>query len=279
MSRQDQIEKSGYSIFELSKPSDSASTTPIDVQYTAIMLCQQGEAVIDANMQQYHLRYGDSLCLGNILYKNTISMSDDFKARVLICLKSLAFDTIAGVPAGFMEALYIKPIAKITDENTWKIVNNHFDNLELMQNAFLGLRHNEMVALSYRSIVLIMAMLRGETRDFKKFVYGQGDVYYKNFIELIEQNVNKEHEVAFYADQLHITPKYLSEVCKKKSGHKAKEIISSFLISKIKQEIIMSGKSIKAISYEYGFADQSSMGKFFYKMTGQTPGHFRKTNG
>ena len=38
----------------------------------------------------------------------------------------------------------------------------------------------------------------------------------------------------------------------------------------------MSGKSIKAIAYEYGFSDQSSMGKFFSKITGQSPSEFRK---
>ena len=56
-----------------------------------------------------------------------------------------------------------------------------------------------------------------------------------------------------------------------------KEIISTFLISKIKQEMIMSGKTIKDIAYEYGFADQSSMGKFFYKMTGMSPRDFKKS--
>lgn len=279
MSHQEQIQKNGYSVFELTKNSDQDSTTPINVKYFAIMLCCQGEAVIEANMQQYHLRKGDSLCLGNVLYKSTIHMSDDFNARVLISLKSFAFNSVVGVPTGFMETLYIKPVAKISDDNIWKIANNHFDNIELMQSTLLGLRQNEMVALSFRSIVLLMNMLRGETKNSKKHAFGQGDVYFKNFIELIEENVNKEHEVAFYADLLHITPKYLSEVCKQKSGHKAKEIISSFLISKIKQEIIMSGKSIKTIAYEYGFADQSSMGKFFFKMTGQTPGFFRKANG
>ena len=83
--------------------------------------------------------------------------------------------------------------------------------------------------------------------------------------------------MAFYAGKLSITAKYLNEVCKNKGGYKAKEMISLFLISKIKQEILMSGKSIKNIAYEYGFADQSSMGKFFSKITGMSPGEFKKT--
>ena len=113
--------------------------------------------------------------------------------------------------------------------------------------------------------------------DSPDMVFSQGDVYFRKFVELIDIHVKQQHEVTFYANELHITAKYLSEVCKQKWGYKAKEMISLFLISKIKQEIVMSGKSIKSIAYEYGFADQSSMGKFFNKMTGKSPGEFKKT--
>ena len=42
--------------------------------------------------------------------------------------------------------------------------------------------------------------------------------------------------------------------------------------------MVMSRKSIKTISYEYGFSDQSSMGKFFNKMTGMSPSDFKLEN-
>ncbi|MBR5030976.1 MAG: AraC family transcriptional regulator [Muribaculaceae bacterium] len=276
MSYQEKIKKNGYCVFDLTKNSDTKSTTPIESRYTAILLCIDGEAIIEANMQEYRLHKGDCICIGNILYKSTVKMSEDFHARVVICMSTFAFDSIVGIPTGFMESIYTKPIVNITDNTQLDILLNYIDSLDKLQNLQLGSRHNELVVLTFRSIILMMAMLRGDTNNLNKFVYGQGDVYFRNFIDLVEQHVKKEHEVAFYAEQLHITPKYLSEVCKNKSGHKAKEIISSFLISKIKQEMIVSGKSIKTIAYEYGFADQSSMGKFFSKMTGLSPSDFRK---
>lgn len=276
MSHQDIIKKNGYYIFDLIKNNDSDSITPIETKYTAIVLCLQGEAKIEANMESYHLNKGDCLCLGNVLYKSTIYMSEDFKARILICLNNFVFDSIVGIPLGVMESIYIKPNVNISNIDILNIITNHFDNLTIMQNMNLGVRQTELVALTFRSIILLMAMLRKDDLNINKSVYGQGDVYFRKFIELIENHVKREHEVAFYANILHITPKYLSEICKQKSGHKAKEIISSFLISKLKQEIVMSGKSIKTIAYEYGFSDQSSMGKFFTKMTGMSPGDFRK---
>ena len=276
MNHIDKIDQNGYVIFDLTRDTDSDSTTPIETKYTAVLFCTQGEATIEANMENYHLRRGDCLCVGNILYKRTTHMSEDFKARVLICFNTFALDSVVGIPVGFMESLYTKPAVNIEDEVVLTILSNYFDNLEQLQHFNMGIRHNELVVLAFRSIVLLMAMLRGDS-DNNRVVYGQGDVYFRSFINLIDRQVKNNHEVAYYAEQLHITPKYLSEVCKLKSGHKAKEIISSFLISKIKQEIIMSNKSIKAIAYEYGFADQSSMGKFFSKMTGQSPGDFRKS--
>lgn len=275
MTHQEYILKNGYCIFNLTKDSDADATTPIDSRYTLIMLCVEGEATIEANMQHYRFVKGDCMCMGNILYKRTMRMSDDFLGRVLVSKSSFAFDTIVGIPLGFFESIYLSPIINISNKNEWQLLNNHFDNLSLMQDNNLGIRHVELVALTFRSVVLLMASLRGITQ-LEQSYYNNGDVYYRNFIELIDAHVKQEHEVAFYAEQMHITAKYLNELCKLKSGRKAKEIIISFLISKIKQEIIMTGKSIKTIAYEYGFADQSSMGKFFTKVTKMSPSEFRK---
>ena len=275
MTNQERILKNGYCVFDLAKNNDADSITPVEFRYTAIMLCVEGEASIEVNMHNYKFVKGDCICMGNILYKRTMKMSDNFKGRVLVCKSSFAFDTIVGIPSGFLESIYVNPIINISDKSEWKLINNHFDNLSLMQDRNLGVRHMELVALTFRAVVLLMASFRG-TANLEHSYYNHGDVYYRNFIELIEEHIKNEHEVTFYAEKLHISAKYLNELCKIKSGHKAKEIITSFLISKIKQEIIMSGKSIKTIAYEYGFSDQSSMGKFFAKVTKMSPSEFRK---
>ena len=54
-------------------------------------------------------------------------------------------------------------------------------------------------------------------------------------------------------------------------------MISIILANQIKRDILESGDSIKGLAYKYGFADQSSLGKFFRKMTGLSPIKYQQT--
>lgn len=274
MDHKKQIEENGYFVFDITKNNDTDAITPIDINYHVIVLCYAGEATFETNMQPYVIHQGDSFCVSNVLYKKTVSMSDDFRASVIVSERTYSLNSIVGIPAGYLESLYTKPVAKIDDDNVWKLICSYFDHL-LMYQTMQNLPQ-ELSLLAFRSVVLLLTSVRiGD--NYRSAVYSHSEVYFRQFIELIDEHIKREHEVSFYAEQLHITAKYLSEVCKAKSGYKAKEIISSFLISKIKQEMIMSGKSIKTIAYEYGFADQSSLGKFFSKMTGMSPSEFKKS--
>ena len=109
--------------------------------------------------------------------------------------------------------------------------------------------------------------------------YTMADTYFRDFAYLVADYVEREHEVSFYADRLNITTKYLSDICKQKIGKGAKEIISEVLIANLKREVKMSGLSLKEISYKYAFADQSSIGKCFRKMTGVSPIEFKQAGG
>lgn len=277
MTHKEQIEKHGYCIFSLTKATDSDAITPISSKYQCIVLCLRGEATIEANMQQAELKKDDCLLVNNVLYKKTIAMSDGFEAKVLISERSYALNAISGLPAGYLELLYANPHMRIEDSAHMELIAGFFNILEVLQTTQLRLRHNEVASNTFRSLILTIAGLKGGNMS-QNVNFTQSDVYFRQFLELIDAHINREHEVNFYANELHISAKYLSEVCKKKSGHNAKEMISYFLISKIKQEILMSEKSIKTIAYEYGFSDQSSMGKFFNKMTGNSPGEFKKNS-
>ena len=113
--------------------------------------------------------------------------------------------------------------------------------------------------------------------SYRSRLFGNIDDF-RRFIDLIYAHVDREHEVTFYGSKLNISPKYLSTISKLKCGRNAKDVISLFLISHIKRDIILTGKSIKTIAYDYGFADQSSLAKFFNKMTGMSPSQFKEQN-
>lgn len=81
--------------------------------------------------------------------------------------------------------------------------------------------------------------------------------------------------MGFYADQLHITPKYLSSVIKEVSGRSAVEWIDRYVILEAKALLRYSGLSIQEIAYELNFSTQSFFGKYFKHHTGMSPSEYK----
>ena len=96
-----------------------------------------------------------------------------------------------------------------------------------------------------------------------------------DFFCLIMQHYQEHKDVAFYADKLCITSKYLSMVIKEASGKTAKDWIVEYAILEIKAMLKNSTMNIQEISIKTNFANQSSLGRFFRKHTGMTLTEYR----
>ena len=268
------IKEKGYLIADMK--SKHFSSPPVETRYDVIMLCHSGTAELEINMNRMSLKPRACLIYNRVLYGRTVSVSPDFSATILLISSSFSFDASIGISAEFMHNVITEPVREISDDQEWTMLNHMMDIIKLNNQRGQSLYRREMVSVQFRAMLITLAGSSAQTQRPKVREFTMGDTYFRNFMSLIDVHVKEHHEVAFYAEQLHITPKYLSEICKQKSGYKAKEILSAVLIANIKKDIVMSGKSMKVLAFEYCFADQSSLGKFFRKMTGKSPMAFRK---
>ena len=256
MNTQEFSPKTGYHIQEID--ASYCHKDFLQVKQGIFVLCTSGEAEFEINMVKMQIKQNCVAMLSSILAMRLISTSADFKAIVLIIDAEMSSEIKAAADWQMLEGLMNVALA-YCNKNT------------------LSPFSQEIVGGITRCLFLIYGEdVVATDKAEQKMVYTMGDNYFRRFVELLQTHVKHEHEVSFYAEQLHITPKYLGEVCKHKSGHKAKDIISFMLLTNIKRDVILSGKSIKTIAYEYNFADQSSFGKFFKKMTGISPLVFKK---
>lgn len=99
---------------------------------------------------------------------------------------------------------------------------------------------------------------------------------FERFITLVTEYHCEERTVAFYAEKLCLTPKYLSRLVREASGRSAPEWIDSFVILEAKNLLKYSEKSIKEIVFALHFPNQSVFYKFFKAHTGLTPSEYRK---
>ena len=98
------------------------------------------------------------------------------------------------------------------------------------------------------------------------------------FFGLIMKHFKENKDVAFYADKLCITSKYLTMVIKETSGKSAKDWIVEYIILEIKALLKNTSLNIQEIAIKTNFANQSSLGRFFRKHTGMSLSQYRMSN-
>ena len=103
----------------------------------------------------------------------------------------------------------------------------------------------------------------------------QSDYTFSEFMHLLQQNPY-QREVQWFAAQLGITPKYLSEISKARSGKSASDWIADITVSEIKQRLRSSTAPIRDVALEMGFPNASFFCQYTKKHTGFTPNRLRK---
>ena len=104
----------------------------------------------------------------------------------------------------------------------------------------------------------------------------KGHILVKKFLQLIEENYQKNLKVNDYASVLAITANHLTQLVKQITGKTTIEILQEKNILEIKRLLLYTNLSVTEIASQMNFADQSYFTKYFKKCTGQTPLDFRK---
>ena len=190
-------------------------------------------------------------------------------------------------------------------------------NTPLAQNmknyAFFGYTVNEALFLSEKEEALMLDILNNIQREYQvnidqfsqKIIISQIELllnyaerfYERQFITrkisnhgilnrlegLLSTAINTKREdkgiptVQWVANQLHLSPNYLSSLLKSLTGQSTQQHIHEKLIETAKMQLSTSSLSISEIAYELGFEHPASFTKLFKSKTKMTPVEFRKT--
>lgn len=82
--------------------------------------------------------------------------------------------------------------------------------------------------------------------------------------------------VEYLAEQLYLSPRYLSDMLRSLTGQNAQQHIHEKLIEKAKEMLSTTGLSVGQIAYELGFEHPQSFSKLFKIKTNQSPLEFRQ---
>ena len=97
----------------------------------------------------------------------------------------------------------------------------------------------------------------------------------EKFTALVETHHAALHQVAQYAELLHLSPGYLNERVRRLSGQPALAHIHARLVLEAKRYLFHTRLSAAEISFALGFEDPSYFGRFFRRDVGRSPAGYR----
>ncbi len=86
---------------------------------------------------------------------------------------------------------------------------------------------------------------------------------YNQFMTLLSEHYTTAHDVTFYATQLSISTRYLSQITNTVCGRSPKQVIDDYLLQECEQLLSTTSLTIQQISQQLGFTSQIAFAKFF----------------
>ncbi len=242
----------------------------------AILFCRRGSATVTVDQLRDRVTRDTLLLLlpGSILHLN--ERTDDFRVRFCAFSLELFSEAAYRLDPSFFHILHEHAIIRLPDRII-EGVRNWFQMASYTYRDRGNIFRNTII-LNRLQNVLLEAF--DKTQRFAPDVHSQTGTtrqadLFQRFVALVHEHCTEQREVAFYADRLCISTRYLSTIIRSVAHSTAKEFIDRSVVLEIKMLLGSTELSVQEIAYRLHFPDQSYLGRFFKKHTGVSPTEFR----
>lgn len=256
------------------------SVYPSNIQSALVVYCFSGKAKLNVYDDSHWIQPQELIILLPGQFVSFTEASDDFLTTTLVVSPTMFSDALSGVPRFsphfffYMRTHYWYPQ---TENDTRRLMN--FFGMVKDKVTSNDIYRRELIIHLLRYLYLELfnayekeASLMTTRKDTRK------EELANKFFGLIMKHFKENKDVAFYADKLCITSKYLTMVIKEVSGKSAKDWIVEYIVLEIKALLKNTNMNIQEIAVKTNFANQSSLGRFFRKHTGMSLSQYRMSN-
>ena len=248
---------------------------PQVLTYGAILICRKGKARLNVNYKDWELYEGAVITL----FPNDVvelKVDEDFEVEILKYNPSLIREASLQLEQTVYSSLRKDRCRQDTPVVT-NIINGMFGLLKVYFDQ------SECTCISQ----LVLCQLKAFFIGFHEYLqrnpqYRPDEVksyrvreLFNRFMMLLERDYKISRDVNYYAAQMNISSKYLTNIVNQVTGHTPKTIIGQYVILQLKLHLKRSTQSIKEMAWEFHFADVSFFCRYFKKHTGLTPQQIR----
>ena len=250
---------------------------PRRMNMIVVALCLKGKAQYTIDTQEQLVRKNDVLIISERHVMDNFMASPDLEGLAIILSARFFRDVIQNVSDISSLFLFSKnhPVINFTQKEA-DVFISYFNLIKQKMTDTDNLFRRDVVRSLMLAMFYDLSNVIYRTRQSSDNRQTRADIIFTKFIQLVEGNYKRERRVGWYAEQLCITPKYLSETVKQVSRLTPNEWIDNYVILEIRVLLKNSTRSIKEIAMEMNFPNQSFLGKFFKERVGMSPSEYRK---
>lgn len=246
--------------------------------YGAIIICRSGKANIQINFDDWQLFEGAVITI----FPNDVIrlMPDETEEPFLVEMLQYDAAMLREASLQLEHTVYEQlrqdrcrqdsPVVTNIINNMFRLLHVYFDQvgctcisqLVLLQLKAFFIGFHEYLQRNPRT-----TKSNGESPRMREM--------FNRFMMLVERDYKLSRDVAYYASQMNITPKYLTLIVRQMTHETPKHIIDHYTILQLKLQLTASRQSVKEIAWEYHFNDVSFFCRYFKRHTGLTPMEIR----
>ena len=243
-----------------------------------IVICTEGIAQFDYDGQQIRLHKDDLfLYMAHSVVTNFMS-SSDFNCRQIWFSRGELWNISKYGEVSLSDLPYLKrhPIMHLTEDDV-KLLDDYFQLLcRRMRDPSPVLYSNIVRSLVSTMMLEILSMMRRQEPENTVTTGVHRQRLANEFMRLVEQSDGRIRKVDDFANQLNITPKYLSTLLKETMNRRPSEMIHFYTLKAIEHRLRYTDMTMQEIANDLNFPNASFFGKYFKEHAGMTPLDFRK---
>lgn len=225
------------------------------------------------NLQEYKVEAGSIIfiCPGSIV--DPMEMSEDFQVMGV------------GIPADLFHLAHSGKLPELFNgQQKHGILKAHEQELQLIDHMVRLLWEiaNKQAGqyVMFNQIATITNYLNElfAQQQSQASPHRQANDIFDRFIHLVNNHYAEQRQLAFYAEKMCITERYLGTVIRQTSGITAKEWIDKAVVTAAKVKLRHSNLQIAEITEALNFPNASFFCKYFKRLVGCTPQEYRKSN-
>ena len=224
-----------------------------------LLLFLEGWSVVNLDLDNQRFQQGDVLLLPSDSIVELKDYSNDLRVIVFVIREELLIDeniVLTACPEDFQHLLKMTFL-------TW----------DLAQHT--PFRKEVVLPIVQAMIANIQCLHKDKKTTAVTNTAVRQQLLFQNFKRLVHQHCELHRNIPFYAEQLHITPHYLSAVTKEASGQSVMFWINRAIILRAKVLLNTKGMMIYEIADRLNFSSPSAFHNFFKRITGLTPKEYQ----